>query len=706
MLKLDNISISFGNKQVLQNTGFVAYENALTIIQGKSGTGKSTFLDALLFKHQAQYIYNEKKLDDISDEQKQSFLFNTVSIVYQIPIFIDQLTVQEHIDFQRKLYSLKEDIKYYQELGIGNMLDKYPSQLSGGERTRVSIYLGLLKQPSIFVLDEPTASLDKYNKEIVIGLLEEYAYSGSIVIVATHDQCLIKKADTLYSIKNKQLFLETRDELGNTNNDSIVKEYKISLRGYIKYWKKMDMHHLMYTIIMTFIIGASIVSTIFGYSFFSSSNENYQDSLNDLSSREVIVYKAKYQNDYYSFGGHEFPFTNQEIQKLSALKHVDKINWRYDANQTQVDIFDSDNQYDFEQRKEVEMQLNTVVLEDKNNIVSYTLEEGAPMNVHGFDERIDFSSKIKYQYSKEGIYLSNNLFKSIFKEDANKLENPYLTFTLMIPQYNSTGYSWHITLEEEQIPVNQMNGKLEIVKLPIAGVLSSNALNHEEEDEYNHIYISTKLMDTYIKENLPTKTRSMYWIDAIQQWYIDTLPTEIDIMSDSNNQIITQVPYAPTAYSLIVDNVQNVNSVVKEIKKLGFSVESQYVNSQYLMSMDRNNQQLLIITGLAIIVVLYVFYLYLKYLHMIKDRNFVSFLKNLGLSNKQVGRLNRQRWIYNGIKLAVFTSVLLWMAIEILGRGYYIIIRPSMLMYGYIIVIAFIIEVLYPMVMKRWCYHD
>jgi len=93
-------------------------------------------------------------------------------------------------------------------LGIEHVLDRRPNEISGGERRRVSIAIALARDHEFLVLDEPTNSLDRASIELLMGVLRDEAGLGRVVLVATHDQYLIRNSDRLYLIRAGELVNE------------------------------------------------------------------------------------------------------------------------------------------------------------------------------------------------------------------------------------------------------------------------------------------------------------------------------------------------------------------------------------------------------------------------------------------------------------------------------------------------------------------
>ena len=144
MLEIKQLNVSFGKKTVFKDASFCAECGHLTVIKGRSGSGKSTFLKAFQFAYDCIYLYEGERIDTLDEENKQKFIYNHLANVHQIPLFIEGMTIGSHIKQLEKL-GCKRIPDYEEQLGIKPLENKYPKSLSGGEKTRAAVYLALLE---------------------------------------------------------------------------------------------------------------------------------------------------------------------------------------------------------------------------------------------------------------------------------------------------------------------------------------------------------------------------------------------------------------------------------------------------------------------------------------------------------------------------------------------------------------------------------
>jgi len=200
-----------GGNTVLKGISIVATPNSVTCIAGPSGSGKSTLLRIIagfLRPDDGEVFINGV---NIHRDPRARELLRLVSYVPQDDLLISGLTIRENMELALRVQGIERRerlgrIRYVSELlGIEHILDRRPHEVSGGERRRVSIAIALARDHEFLILDEPTNSLDVANTEAVMRILREEAGLGRVVLVATHDQYLVRNSDRLYIIRAGEL---------------------------------------------------------------------------------------------------------------------------------------------------------------------------------------------------------------------------------------------------------------------------------------------------------------------------------------------------------------------------------------------------------------------------------------------------------------------------------------------------------------------
>ena len=198
-----------GSKYVaLDNINFEAESGQLILVVGPSGSGKTTFLTiagGLQTPTNGDVKINDSTINSLSKKQQTKLRLEKIGFILQSYNLVPFLTVEEQFKFvdKRKKQNLTEQKLHelLSDLGLLELLKKYPNQLSGGQKQRVAIARALYTDPDYILADEPTAALDTDRSMKVIELLRDLAHKrNKIIIVVTHDLRLKDMADKVYQI--------------------------------------------------------------------------------------------------------------------------------------------------------------------------------------------------------------------------------------------------------------------------------------------------------------------------------------------------------------------------------------------------------------------------------------------------------------------------------------------------------------------------
>ena len=199
MLKVENISKSFGKLKVLKNISLEVNKGDRVVIIGPSGSGKSTFLRCInyLAKPDSGKIY----LDNHELNDNNIFLYRQkIGMVFQNFNLFNNLTVMDNIilaPIKLGIYSEKEAQKkameYLKRIDLADKALVYPSSLSGGQKQRVAIARALAMEPKILLFDEPTSALDPEMVGEVLNVMKDLASEGMTMVVVTHEMGFAKE---------------------------------------------------------------------------------------------------------------------------------------------------------------------------------------------------------------------------------------------------------------------------------------------------------------------------------------------------------------------------------------------------------------------------------------------------------------------------------------------------------------------------------
>ena len=213
-IKLNNISKSFSNRKNLKVLKKLSYNFKLGKIyslMGPSGSGKSTLLNllSLIDRPSSGSLTYQNKLINFNNSNENDILRSKkIGIIYQQDSLLSDFTALENVYLanltieKNKKISLNKSEKLLKKVGLSNRVDHFPSELSGGEKQRVSIARALINNPQVILADEPTGSLDQETAKSVFNLLKKQINSNRIIIFATHNRFFAKKSDCMLEIVN------------------------------------------------------------------------------------------------------------------------------------------------------------------------------------------------------------------------------------------------------------------------------------------------------------------------------------------------------------------------------------------------------------------------------------------------------------------------------------------------------------------------
>ena len=209
LIELKNINKSFDKLkkiQVLKKISYKFKKGKIYSLMGPSGSGKSTLLNliSLIDRPNSGTISIDKKVINFDDSNNNDILrANRIGIIYQQDNLLPDFTALENIYLaslaagNKKKISVTKAKTLLKKVRLLNRSDHYPSQLSGGEKQRVSIARALINDPQIILADEPTGSLDLVTAKEIFKILKNQINSNRLIVFATHNRFFANKADCL-----------------------------------------------------------------------------------------------------------------------------------------------------------------------------------------------------------------------------------------------------------------------------------------------------------------------------------------------------------------------------------------------------------------------------------------------------------------------------------------------------------------------------
>ncbi len=214
MLAMHGVSKTYamGGTEVraLWQVDFVLFEAEFVVLLGPSGSGKSTLLNilgGLDVPSSGRVLFRQQDLSAASDRERTWFRRQAVGFVFQFYNLIPSLTARENVALVTDIAAAPmPPEEALQRVGLGERLDHFPAQLSGGEQQRVAIARAIAKRPALLLCDEPTGALDVDTGKIVLEVLNRVNRElGTTIAVITHNASIAGMADRVVTMRSGRI---------------------------------------------------------------------------------------------------------------------------------------------------------------------------------------------------------------------------------------------------------------------------------------------------------------------------------------------------------------------------------------------------------------------------------------------------------------------------------------------------------------------
>ena len=215
MIKLNNISKSYGSQKILDNISLDVKKGDFISIIGPSGAGKTTLLNIIgtieefSASDKTELTLSDIYIHNLNDNEISEFRNKNIGFIFQFHQLLPELNLEENIFLPSLIgkYSKSEYLKKVKDLAkllrIEKLLKKYPDTISGGERQRVAVARSLINGPKILLADEPTGNLDSKNEQIIMDLFKKLNKElGLTIILVTHNKDFAKISNKCYTLKD------------------------------------------------------------------------------------------------------------------------------------------------------------------------------------------------------------------------------------------------------------------------------------------------------------------------------------------------------------------------------------------------------------------------------------------------------------------------------------------------------------------------
>ena len=213
LIEFKNVTKTYivGDKKfnALNNINLTINQGEFVVILGPSGAGKSTLLNllgGLDRTSKGSIIAYDKDITKLSDSDLTKYRATDVGFIFQFYNIMPTLTVGENVAVVKDVTNTTKKVQeVLNSVGLERHMNKFPSELSGGEQQRVSIARAVMKNPKLLLCDEPTGALDSKTGVEILKLLRNECDNDTTVIIVTHNQLISEIADKVIHIKNGEV---------------------------------------------------------------------------------------------------------------------------------------------------------------------------------------------------------------------------------------------------------------------------------------------------------------------------------------------------------------------------------------------------------------------------------------------------------------------------------------------------------------------
>jgi len=194
ILSLEGVRVSVGGEEVLRGVNLSVGEGEVVVVRGRSGVGKTTLARVaalLITPSSGRVVFMGEDVSSAPDRVRSGLRLRFIGYVDQSYTLIPSMTLLDNVALPLRLAGIpppdagEEALAVLDALGIGDLAQRYPHEVSGGQRQRAAIARALVKRPRLIVADEPFSSLDDDTAAQVMGIIGDYARSASAAVLIT-----------------------------------------------------------------------------------------------------------------------------------------------------------------------------------------------------------------------------------------------------------------------------------------------------------------------------------------------------------------------------------------------------------------------------------------------------------------------------------------------------------------------------------------
>lgn len=488
MIELKDICIEY-DKVILDHASISIPAHSITLIRGKSGSGKTALLYCIALmdtKSKYQYYYDHRL---IGEKDRNNIRKECISYVLQENDLLAHLdvrgTLQYFAHIHNKHLSDKDIQDYLDKMHLDVTLNQNVMTLSLGERQRLSIATALVSNPQVLVLDEPIASLDHENEIEIYNILKELSTHMTIVL-ASHSEESMKYADVVYTLENNQLSVNSSMISDDPCGEGVISQvdhkfYKEYVKDYVKHYRFMYVLMMM-VFILSLVSGQMILGII------NHSREQGMQMLIGQLENKAIITKDKHSyvdQDYSHFikidDKNTFPlykiYTQIEGEDVYLVPYFkdDDLSKYIDRNiqETKTGIYMDNESYYL---------LNQGLSDNRVNLDLYiTDQNGMHQTSYTFDMNGVFRNNKKVHYvskSQRYIYVPYSILQDIYKQSECTPRyigyiiktDTYDELNKLVDYYESKGYRINDSFTDREA-MNSLDSYYKNMMFTFAGVI-------------------------------------------------------------------------------------------------------------------------------------------------------------------------------------------------------------------------------------------
>lgn len=233
MIKAENISIRLGDEEILKGISTTFDRGKTNLVIGRSGSGKTVMVKCLigLLTPDEGSIYFEDKAIKVMNENEKRILREDTGMLFQGGALFDSMNIEENVMFPLRMFSNKKRPEMLARVNevlkrveLENVNKKFPDEISGGMKKRVSIARAIVNKPKYLFCDEPNSGLDPKTATLIDNLIQEITKENNITtVVVTHDMnSVMEIGEKIVFLKNGRLVWEgSNQEIFKTDNKDI-----------------------------------------------------------------------------------------------------------------------------------------------------------------------------------------------------------------------------------------------------------------------------------------------------------------------------------------------------------------------------------------------------------------------------------------------------------------------------------------------------